>query len=64
LLEKSKILTQVTSETALIARCARMSPRDFRDKTRKYLSSGDYKSIGELVSKVNQEILKGASCLV
>jgi len=64
LLEKNRILTQVTSETALIAKYARMSPRDFRDKTRKYLSSGDYKSIGELVSKVNQEILKGSGCLV
>jgi len=64
LLEKNKILTQVTSETALIARCARISPRDLRDKTRKYLSSGDYESIGELVSKINQEILKGNHCLV
>jgi len=64
LLEKNKILTQVTSETALIARYARVSPRECRDKVRKYLSRGDYKSIGELVSKVNQGILKGDGCLV
>ncbi|NIM02934.1 radical SAM protein [bacterium] len=64
LLEKSKILTQVTSETALIAKYATMSPRDFRDKARKYLFSGDHRSIEELVSKINQEIMKGSSCLV
>jgi len=64
LLEKNKILTQVTSETALVARYARVSPRECRDKARKYLSSGDYKSIGELVSKINQVILKGSGYLV
>jgi len=64
LLEKNRILTQITSETALIARDAGMSPRDLRDKERKYLSSGDYKNIEELVTKINQEILEGAGYLV
>ncbi len=64
LLERNKILTQVTSETALIARYARVSPGECRDKTRKYLFSGDYGSIEELVSKINQEILKGLVYLV
>ncbi|NIM03581.1 hypothetical protein GTN66_05465 [bacterium] len=64
MLERNKILTQVTSETALIARYARVSPRECRDKTRKYLFSGDYGSIEELVSKINQEILKGLVYLV
>ncbi|MFB0562711.1 MAG: radical SAM protein [Candidatus Lokiarchaeia archaeon] len=64
LLERNGILTQVTSETASIARYAGMSPRDLRDKARKYLSNGDYESIEELVSKINQKILKGDGCLV
>lgn len=64
LLEKNRILTQVTSETASIARYASMSPRDLRNKARKYLSRGDYESIGELISRVNQEILRGSGCLV
>jgi radical SAM superfamily enzyme YgiQ (UPF0313 family) len=64
LLEKNRILTQITSETALIARDAGMSPRDLRDKERKYLSSGDYRNIEELVTKINQEILEGAGYLV
>ena len=64
LLEKNRILTQVTSETALIARYAKMSSRDFRDKARKYLSSGNYENIRELVSKVNQQILEGSCYLV
>lgn len=63
-LEKNRILTQVTSETAMIARYASMSPRECRNKTRKYLSHGDYESIEGLVSKINQEILKGSGCLV
>jgi len=64
LLEKNGILTQITSETALIARYAGMSPRNFRDKTREYLSSGDYKNIEELVGKINREILEGPGYLV
>jgi len=64
LLEKNGILTQVTSETALIAGYARMSPKDLRDKERKYLSSGDYRNIEELVGKVNREILEGPGYLV
>jgi radical SAM superfamily enzyme YgiQ (UPF0313 family) len=63
-LEKNGILTQVTCETALIARYAGMSPKECRDKETKYLSSGDHKSIGELVTKINQEILKGSGNLV
>jgi len=63
-LEKNGILTDVTSETAVIARYAKMSPRDFRDKTRKYLSAGDYESIAELVSRINQEILRGEPSFV
>jgi len=64
LLEKNRILTQVTSETALIARYAKMSPRECRDKGRKYLFSGDYRNIEQLVSKINQGILKGLVYLV
>ena len=64
LVEKNGILTQATSETALIARYARMSTRDLRDKTRKYLSSGDYENIQELVTRINQEILKRSGSLV
>jgi len=64
LLEKNGILTQATSETALMARYAKMSTRDFRDKTRKYLSHGDYESIGELVSEINEEIFRGEPSLV
>jgi len=64
LLEKNGILTQVTSETALIARYARMSARDLRDRERKYLSTGDYERIVEIVSKVNREILEGSGYLV
>jgi len=64
LVEKNGILTQATSETALIARYARMSTRDLRDKTRKYLSSGDYENIQELVTGINQEILKRSGSLV
>jgi len=64
LLEKNGISTQVTSETALMARYAKMSPRDFRDKTRKYLCSGDFNNIEKLVSSINQEILGGLAYLV
>jgi len=63
-LEKNGILTQATSETALMAGYAKMSTRDFRDKTRKYLSRGDYQSIAKLVSKINQEIFRGEPSIV
>ncbi len=55
LLERNNILTQVTGETALLANCVGMSPREFKDKEREYFSAGDYQRIGELVKAINQK---------
>jgi len=61
LLEKNSILTQVTSDTALIAKYAGMTQREFRDKSREYFSTGNYKEIKKLISKINENITNSAA---
>lgn len=54
-LERQGILTGVPDDNALIARCAGMSAREFRDRARRWCLTGDAEAMGELVRQVNQQ---------
>ncbi len=58
-LEAAGILTAVPDDNVLIARCAGMGPREFRDQTRLWCSIGDAEAMGEMVARANRAILRG-----
>jgi len=60
-LEKNGILTQVTSDTALIAKYAGMQPMEFRDKSRKYFSTGNHREIKKIITRINENITNSAT---
>ncbi len=60
-LEGRGILTGLPDDNALIAHCAGMSPRQFRDQARLWCLTGDVEAIGQMVSQVNRRILSNAT---
>jgi len=56
-LEKESFLTRVTDEMLLISKYSGMTPKEFRDKSNEYLSTGDYQNVAKIVKKINWEIL-------
>ncbi len=56
-LEINRILTDVTDDIALMAQCAELNPREFRDTCRQYLYVGNAERIGKLVELINYNIL-------
>ena len=61
ILEKYGILTQVTSDTALIAKYAGMEPREFRNRSREYFLVGNYEEIKKIIRRVNENITNSAT---
>jgi len=57
-LEANGILTGVPDDNALIARCAGMTPREFRDCGRLWCATGDAEEMGEMVAQANANILR------
>ncbi len=57
-LEASGILTAVPDDNALIARCAGMEPREFRDLTRLWCAVGDAEAMGDMVARANRNIVR------
>ncbi len=55
-LEQDGILTSFPDDNALIARCAGMAPREFRDMTRLWCTIGDAEAMGEMVARANAKI--------
>ena len=55
-LEASGILTGVPDDNALIAHCAGMSPREFRDRARLWCLTGDAEAVAQMVSAANEWI--------
>lgn len=60
-LEEDGILTAVPDDNALIAHCAGMPPREFRDLTRLWCAIGDAEAMGEMVVRANQAIVRPVS---
>ncbi len=57
-LEDRGILVGVPDDNALIARCAGMSARDFRDRTRLWCTIGDADAMGTMVAAANRNIVR------
>ena len=57
-LEEAGILTSFPDDNALIAKCAGMRPRQFRDATRLWCTIGDAKAMGEMVARANRNIVR------
>jgi len=57
-LEAAGILTAVPDDNALLAHCAGMAPRGFRDLTRLWCAIGDAEAMGEMVARVNRAIIR------
>lgn len=58
-LEKHEIPTQISDDIALMGNVAGMSPKDFRDKVREILLSGQHAAMAELVRILNAGITEG-----
>ncbi len=58
-LEKAGILTSLPDDNALIAECAGMAPREFRDLSRLWCTIGDAEAMGEMVARANRNIVRG-----
>jgi radical SAM superfamily enzyme YgiQ (UPF0313 family) len=58
-LEEAGILTSFPDDNALIAKCAGMQPRQFRDASRLWCTIGDAEAMGEMVARANESILRG-----
>ena len=52
-LEAAGILVGLPDDNALIARCAGMTPREFRDCGRLWCATGDAEAMGEMVARAN-----------
>lgn len=57
-LEEEGILTAVPDDNALVAHCAGMAPREFRDRTRLWCAIGDAEAMGEIVKRANRAIVR------
>ena len=57
-LEASGILTGVPDDNALIAHCAGISPREFRDQARLWCLTGDAEAMAQMVRAANEQITK------
>lgn len=57
-LEQAGILVGVPDDNALIARCAGMSAREFRDLSRLWCMIGDADAMGEMVAAANAAIVR------
>jgi radical SAM superfamily enzyme YgiQ (UPF0313 family) len=57
-LERNGVLTGLPDDNALIARCAGMTPREFRDRGRLWCTIGDAEAMGEMVAQANANILR------
>jgi len=55
-LEKSGILMHMTDEMIVMAKYSGMPVKDFRDKSRHYLSLGDYTNLRSLINTINSNI--------
>ncbi len=55
-LESSGLLTRLTDDQMFIAKYSGMTPKQFRDKTNRYLSTGDYHKMAGLVAKINEKM--------
>jgi radical SAM superfamily enzyme YgiQ (UPF0313 family) len=55
-LEKARIATQISCDIFLMAKYAEIEPREFRNKARKILASGDYKEMEQIIQKINRNI--------
>ncbi len=53
-LEDEGVLTQVMDDAVLMANHSQMDYRVFRDSVRRYLTTGDYESLSDIVKKVNK----------
>ena len=60
-LEQAGILTAVPDDNALIAHCAGMTPREFRDASRLWCTIGDAEAMGEMVRRANDRIERPSS---
>ncbi len=54
-LEKNGLLTGVPDDNALIAQCAGMSAREFRDGARLWCMTGDWQALQEVAVRTNQQ---------
>ncbi len=56
--EAAGILTGVPDDNALLAHCAGMAAREFRDLTRLWCAIGDAEAMGDVVARVNRAIIR------
>ncbi|OGS17324.1 MAG: hypothetical protein A2219_03585 [Elusimicrobia bacterium RIFOXYA2_FULL_50_26] len=63
-IERQGILTQVTTDTALLATYAGTTAREFRDNARQWFLSGDYEKINGMVATINENIERTMTNLV
>lgn len=56
-LEQAGILTAVPDDNVLIAECAEMGVREFRDASRVWCTIGDAEAVGQMVARANRNIL-------
>jgi len=59
-LEKSGILTAVPDDMALIAKCAGMTAREFRDQARLWCLTGDVAGMAKMTEEANRLITSGS----
>jgi len=59
-LEKSGILTAVPDDMALIAKCAEMTAREFRDQARLWCLTGDVAGMAKMTEQANRLITSGS----
>ena len=57
-LEQAGILTAVPDDNALIAKCAGMDVRGFRDASRLWCTIGDAEAMAQMVSRANRTIVR------
>ncbi len=57
-LEQAGILTQVPDDNVLIAECAGMGVREFRDASRLWCTIGDAEAMGQMVARANRDIVR------
>ena len=55
-LEKAGILMHMTDEMLVMAKYSGMPLKEFRDKSRHYISIGDYDNLGQLINRINSNI--------
>lgn len=56
-IERHGVLTMLLDETALMAHLSNENPREFRDKIKSYIFTGDVNRLKEIVNRINRNVI-------